>query len=93
MSSIHSPIRIITYLVPDIAIEYFELIAHYLEDVLQVHTILCYESRTNGPQQGKLDVFQSNNADIGKPKFAIVQVDISTSFSSFHLWNCIPETS
>ena len=86
-----SPIRIISYLVPDISIEYFEFIAHFLEDVLKVDTVLCYESRFSGPKKGNLDVFESNIADIGKVKLVlIVQLMIPLlSLFSFYLWYCI----
>jgi len=59
-----SPLRVITYLVPGISVEYFEFIAHYLEDVLNLNSVLCYESRFCGPRKGQLDVFESNLADV-----------------------------
>ena len=68
----HSPLRIISYLVPDISVEYFEFITHYLEDALKVKTILCYESRFDGPRKGNLDVFESSTADIGISLFIFI---------------------
>ena len=90
-----SPLRVITYLVPGISVEYFEFIAHYLEDVLNLNSVLCYESRFCGPRKGQLDVFESNLADVGKlllKQVARHWFNMFTS-SSFYFWICISTAS
>lgn len=57
-------LRIITYLCPSLPVEYFEAIAHYLENKLNLPTSLIYESRWEGPPDGRPDPFAENDVDI-----------------------------
>ncbi len=59
-------LRLMTYMSPGIPIEYYELIAHYLEEKLGCRIYLMYESRWSGPPQDRTDPFTLREADIGK---------------------------
>jgi len=57
-------LRLATYLSPSIPVEYFEVLAHYLESQLNIPSILIYESRWDGPPKDRLDPFTANQVDI-----------------------------
>ena len=61
----NTPLRLITYLVPSISVEFFEAIGDYLENALKKESVLMYESRFNGPMKDRVDLFKANLADIG----------------------------
>ncbi|XP_071040866.1 uncharacterized protein [Parasteatoda tepidariorum] len=53
-----------TYLAPSIPVEYFQMILHYLEDKLGIHSTLLYESRWEGPPLDREDPFLSGYLDL-----------------------------
>lgn len=55
-------IKIATFLVPSVSVEFFESLQAYLEQKLKCHSLLRYESRFECPS----DIFTESNAvDIG----------------------------
>ncbi|XP_072030086.1 uncharacterized protein [Amphiura filiformis] len=58
-------LRMMTYMSPGIPIEYYNLIAHYLEEKLGCRVYLLYESRWSGPPHDRTDPFTLGDADIG----------------------------
>ncbi|XP_077996091.1 uncharacterized protein LOC144449433 [Glandiceps talaboti] len=58
-------LRFITYLSPSIPVEFFETIIYYLEEKLDKEAYLIYESRWSGPSPDRVDLFTSNEVDIG----------------------------
>ncbi|XP_076472936.1 uncharacterized protein LOC143302239 [Babylonia areolata] len=58
------PLRIMTYMSPDVAIELFEVVRDYLEEKLGITAYLMVESRTTGPPEGRPDPLTSNDADM-----------------------------
>ena len=65
MAEHQRPLRIITYLVPGLAVELFETLTQYLEVSLKRETMLIYESRFNGPPSNRVDPFKTDLADLG----------------------------
>lgn len=56
-------LKVATFLVPSVSVEFFESLQSYLEQKLSCHSILRYESRFESPQ----DIFnESTSCDIGK---------------------------
>ncbi|XP_064619748.1 uncharacterized protein LOC135483126 [Lineus longissimus] len=58
-------LRFITYLSPCERVEFFQTIMEYLEKKLSVESYLIYESRWEGPPEGRPDPFTSDEADVG----------------------------
>lgn len=58
-------LRIVTYLLPSLPIEYFSLLVQYLESKLDLHICLMVETRAGGPLLDRPDPFTANEADIG----------------------------
>jgi len=58
-------LRMATYMCPSIPIEYYELLATYLEESLDVDTTLVYDSRSPGQLKMKPDLFGLGHVDIG----------------------------
>ncbi|GAB1608163.1 uncharacterized protein LOC115224559 [Argonauta hians] len=56
--------NIITYLVPDIPVETFQIISEYLQQKISTQVQLLYEWRWKGPTPDR-DPFKDGNADIG----------------------------
>ncbi|XP_052228447.1 uncharacterized protein LOC127842769 isoform X2 [Dreissena polymorpha] len=65
MAETKERLRMISYLVPSIPVELFELLLEYLEGVTGRQGYLIYESRWTGPPQQRVDPFTSNEVDIG----------------------------
>ena len=59
-------LRLLTYMAPGIPVEYYELLAHYLEEKLGCRVYLMYESRWSGPPVDRTDPFTLGDADLGK---------------------------
>uniref|UniRef100_L7M580 Putative abc transporter n=1 Tax=Rhipicephalus pulchellus TaxID=72859 RepID=L7M580_RHIPC len=57
-------IRAATYLSPGIPVEFFQAVLDYLEQRLDVHTTLIYESRWFGPPADRRDPFAHGDIDI-----------------------------
>lgn len=59
-------LRIATYMCPSQPVQLYELIMDLLEETLDCHTTMIYESRgTGGPLRGRQDPFESDQIDIG----------------------------
>ncbi|KAK6184478.1 hypothetical protein SNE40_006946 [Patella caerulea] len=58
-------LRLITYLSPGIPIQLFETILHYLEEVTGREGYIIQESRWSGPPAERVDLFTSDDVDIG----------------------------
>lgn len=57
-------IRAATYLSPGIPVEFYEAVLQYLEQRLDVHTTLLYESRWFGPPADRRDPFEHDDVDV-----------------------------
>lgn len=57
--------RIATFLVPSISIEFFEALSHYLEHKSKCYTTLTCESRWDGPNKDRPDIFGDEGVDLG----------------------------
>lgn len=56
-------LRVATFLVPSISVEFFEALLRYLEQEMECRTTLMYESRTEHPAA---DLFKGSHAmDMG----------------------------
>ncbi|XP_036369043.1 uncharacterized protein LOC115224559 isoform X1 [Octopus sinensis] len=64
MSSEITKLNIITYLVPDVKVEAFQVFTEYLEDVANVRCNLIYETRWQYPTS-KRDLFDLGDVDMG----------------------------
>ncbi|XP_052832645.1 uncharacterized protein LOC106874892 isoform X2 [Octopus bimaculoides] len=64
MSSNIERLNIVTYLVPDVAVETFQVFTEYLEDVLHIRCNLIYESRWQYPTKQR-DLFAAEDVDMG----------------------------
>ncbi|KAG8182077.1 hypothetical protein JTE90_008612 [Oedothorax gibbosus] len=53
-----------TYLSPSIPVDYYEMLLHYVEQKLGIHSTLLYESRWEGPQNDREDPFLANTLDL-----------------------------
>ena len=69
----HRTLRLATFLVPSISVEFFEALVLYLEKKMKCQATLLYESRFEGPQSAREDLFSGPHAvDLGTlaPTFA-----------------------
>jgi hypothetical protein len=64
-------LRFITYLAPNEPVEFFQTIMEYLEQKLSVESYLIYESRWEGPSEGRPDPFTLDEADIGRLRLVL----------------------
>lgn len=56
-------LRLATYMCPGIPVEYYEFLAEYLENKLNVQTSLLYSARRRGPESARGD---QNRIDVGE---------------------------
>ncbi|XP_050350828.1 uncharacterized protein LOC126773757 [Nymphalis io] len=82
MSEEKLELRIITYMCPTHPVEIYELIIELLEEALDCHTILQYESRSPGPIIGRPDPFIRNKIDLAFMT-AAAYMDLSESSNEF----------
>lgn len=59
-------LRVVTYMCPSHPVQLYELIVELLEEALDCHATLLYESRSDGPMEGRVDPFENDEIDIGK---------------------------
>ncbi|XP_077291548.1 phosphonates-binding periplasmic protein-like isoform X2 [Arctopsyche grandis] len=57
-------LRVATYMCPSHPVQLYELIVELLEEALDCHATLMYESRSPGPMPGRDDPFESDEIDI-----------------------------
>ncbi|XP_071509009.1 uncharacterized protein [Diadema antillarum] len=57
-------LRLMTYLSPGLPVEFFEMIAHYLEEKMGCPVYLIYESRWSGPPSDRTDPFTLDHIDL-----------------------------
>ncbi|XP_034832011.1 phosphonates-binding periplasmic protein-like [Maniola hyperantus] len=57
-------LRVATYMCPTHPVELYELILELLEDAVDCHAVLQYESRSPGPIPGRPDPFTNNKIDL-----------------------------
>lgn len=72
MSEGKTELRVVTYMCPTHPVQLYELILELMEDALDCHTTLQYESRTPGPFPDRPDPFTTNKVDIGENIFNIL---------------------
>lgn len=58
-------LRVATYMCPSHPVQLYELIVELLEEALDCHATLMYESRSDGPMLGREDPFENDEIDIG----------------------------
>lgn len=66
MSQTKPELRVVTYMCPTHPVQLYELILELLEEALDCHTTLQYESRSPGPFTDRPDPFSTDKVDIGK---------------------------
>lgn len=66
MSQIKPELRVVTYMCPTHPVQLYELLLEVLEEALDCHTTLQYESRSSGPFPDRPDPFSTDKVDIGK---------------------------
>ncbi|XP_014367199.2 uncharacterized protein LOC106717795 [Papilio machaon] len=64
MSEEKLELRTVTYMCPTHPVQLYELILELLEDAMDCHTTLQYESRSPGPLRDRPDPFNSNKIDL-----------------------------
>ncbi|KPJ08525.1 hypothetical protein RR48_12278 [Papilio machaon] len=69
MSEEKLELRTVTYMCPTHPVQLYELILELLEDAMDCHTTLQYESRSPGPLRDRPDPFNSNKIDLGRTGF------------------------
>lgn len=66
MSQTKQELRVVTYMCPTHPVQLYEIILEVLEEALNCHTTLQYESRSPGPFPDRPDPFSTNKVDLGK---------------------------
>ncbi|CAH0715463.1 unnamed protein product, partial [Brenthis ino] len=64
MSKVKQELCVITYMCPTHPVELYELVLELLEEALDCHAVLQYESRSPGPIPGRPDPFSTNKVDL-----------------------------
>lgn len=66
MSEDKFELRVVTYMSPSHPVELYELILELLEEAVDCHAVLQYETRSPGPIPGRPNPFVNNKTDLGR---------------------------